>query len=732
MRLSAAALAGLVLANAGQRPAPVMTLLLLALAVAGRRFVLAALALGLLAGWCRPPPAPPVEGRPVTLSGSLERPWRRVDDGWLASLAVRHYRQGRRVELWRERVRLSLPGDAPPPSGRPTRVRGLLRRAPGLANGAPVGPGPWRLRLKSRRFLESDEAPRWAPAWRLGQWARRRVDAALAAGAGRPGARLARALVLGDAAELPQRWRRGLRAAGLAHLVALSGLHVGLLAGCCLMAAAPLRRGWGPVMGAFAAVAFLVIAGARPALVRATAMGLLAASALTLDRRPHGLAMLAILAAALALAEPALLGEPGYQLTCAATGGILWLTPRLEVRWTGLPGWLRRPLALTCGAQLGGLPWALPAFGLLSPLAPLWNLVAVPWTALCLAGCLAWTALALLWPAAASAALPWLDAAAWPFAAVGGLPPTISRPVPLWLPAWAVLPAAGALAWVLLRPARRWPLAGAALVGWAMLSPPAALELRMLDVGQGESVLLRDGGRAMLVDGGGWRHGDLGGRILLPALARIGVRRLDAVVLTHPDLDHCGGLVDLASYLPVAQVWTAPGWRSKPCALDLSTLTGTRLRPLWAGERAAVGRWRLLALHPGPGGVGAGNERSLVLAAEAPGLRVLLTGDVGAATERRLLRRWPRAALRADLLKVAHHGSRSSTSTELLRAVRPRLALISCGLGNRYGHPAPEVLRRLAGFGVACLRTDRSGEIVLRRSAAGRWLVSTPGLPRPG
>jgi competence protein ComEC len=161
------------------------------------------------------------------------------------------------------------------------------------------------------------------------------------------------------------------------------------------------------------------------------------------------------------------------------------------------------------------------------------------------------------------------------------------------------------------------------------------------------------------------------------------------------------------------------------------TTPGPDLRLLWAGERAAVGRWRLQALHPEPGGRGIGNDRSLVLAAVAPGLRVLLTGDVGAAVEDRLLRRWPASVLRADALKVGHHGSSSSTTAEWLSVVRPRLALISSGRRNHYGHPAPAVLRRLAVAGARILRTDRSGEIILARDASGHWRLATPGAPRP-
>ena len=730
VRLAGASVGGLAIAAACPRPAPLLAVVLLALAVAGRRGVVIALALGLVAAWGRPAPRPPAPGRPVTVTGVLERPWRATDDGWLASLRTRHYRQGATVELWRARVSLFVPGAEPPEGGRRLRARGLMRRAPGLANVPHLPTGPWSLRLKSRRFLEwtSGGPDLW---WRLGTASRRRIERALERCGERPGTSLARALTLGDSTRLPPRWRRGLRGAGLAHLVALSGLHVGLLVGGCVIAGAGMRRGRGPVLGVLAAAGFLLIAGARPALLRATAMGVLAAGGLALGRRPHGLSLLAALAAGLALGEPRLLDDLGYRLTCSATAGILWLSPRLVVAWSALPGWLGRPLAVTVGAQAASLPWSLPAFRMVSPVSPGWNLLAVPWTALALVASLAWVAVALVSSAAAARLAPGLDLVAWPFGAVASLPPALTRPLPLVLTTPAATLLAVALALVLLWPRRLLPWAAVSLLVWRLLAPaPAELELRLLDVGQGEAVLLRDRGTAVLVDGGGWRRGDIGGRVLLPALAAAGVRRLESVVLTHPDQDHCGGLLELASYLRVDEVWTAPGWRRSACAGELLALPGADVRLLWAGETAELGRWRFHALHPGPGGTGRGNDRSLVLAVSAPGLRVLLTGDIGARAERKLLRRWPQEALHAEVLKVPHHGSATSTTPGLLAAVRPRLALVSCGRGNRYGHPSPKVVRRLEGAVVRLLRTDRSGAIALRLSG-GRWRIDTPGAPHP-
>ena len=252
----------------------------------------------------------------------------------------------------------------------------------------------------------------------------------------------------------------------------------------------------------------------------------------------------------------------------------------------------------------------------------------------------------------------------------------------------------------------------------------------MLDVGQGDAVLIRDGNRSLLVDGGGWSSGDFGGRVLVPALAAEGVRRLDALVLTHPDRDHCAGLLDLVDYLPARELWLAPGAAASSCGRALALRPGPRLRLLWRGERAALGGWRFEALHPPPGGGGDDNDRSLVLLATAAGRRVLLTGDIEAAAERELVAA-QREALRADVLKVAHHGSKTSTTPAFLAAVAPRLALISSGLNNPYGHPHPTVVARLAERGVPTLRTAAAGMVVVRFAAGSGLRVELPGPPAP-
>jgi competence protein ComEC len=174
----------------------------------------------------------------------------------------------------------------------------------------------------------------------------------------------------------------------------------------------------------------------------------------------------------------------------------------------------------------------------------------------------------------------------------------------------------------------------------------------------------------------------------------------------------------------------APGWDPTGCAGQLATLPGVRLRVLWAGEEESLGRWRLSVLHPEAGEHRGDNERSLVLRAEAFGRRALLTGDVERWAESRLVADRPAADLRSDVLKVAHHGSKTSTGDHILDAVAPRLALISAGPRNRYRHPSPVVLERLEERRIATLRTDRDGLVLISIGEGGRLRVSLPGAPR--
>jgi competence protein ComEC len=684
----------------------------------------------------------PIEGV-VRISGHWT-PEAGEDGGWAAPADLVRLRQEDRIAEPPVELTVRIPGaEEPPAYGSQLRIKGYLTRSSGFANRIAVPPGPWRLRAKSRALMEIEAPPGRLAA--LSGMLRRRVDRAYReagpeSSGEQQGKALARALVLGDASGLPLSWKRGLRLTGTYHLMSVSGVHVALVAG-----AVWLLGGWLPRSLRFALMLaaiglYLLLVGPLPALVRSAVMGLLAVLALLAERPPAAANALGWAVLLLILEDPRVVQSPAFQLTVAATAGLLLAAPPLAERWrTRLPGWLAASLAASVAAQLFTLPWALPRYPTLAPLAPVLNLLAVPWGGLMLLASLLWTGCALLEPGLAGSLLPVLDFLAAPFGWPARTRPDVWLALPVLVGPWAAWLLAGGVALLLFARPRRTAfritaLATGAICVTACLWAPLAgrergTELALLDVGQGDSILLRDGDRAVLVDGGGWDHGDLGGRVLLPALLAEGIRSLDALVMTHPDRDHCGGLVDIAAYLPVREVWMGAGWKPEGCTGSLLQLPGARLRLLSAGDEAAVGRWRLRVLHPAADERRGTNERSLVIRAAAFGRSVLLTGDIESWAEFRLLS-CCEEDMRVDLLKVAHHGSSTSSTASFLDAARPRLALVSAGVRNIYHHPSQTVLERFAERGTPLLRTDRDGMVLVRVGEDGTWRIETPGAPR--
>nr|XP_061797966.1 comE operon protein 3-like [Nerophis lumbriciformis] len=618
------------------------------------------------------------------------------------------WRQRRRIGLGKRRLRLTLPAEVEPPiRGETLRVRGYLRRSTGFWNGTPQPPPVQRLWVKSPRLVGRERSPGLISKATA---ALRQRSATAWDGFSGPGVVLARALLLGDRSQLSEDWQRGLRAAGLQHLLAVSGLHVGLVALGLARLAGRWRRTPRYLLAAGGVLSYLLLVGPRPSVLRAAAMGLLVLAAKLAQRPPAVLNTLALVAAALVVLEPPLAADLGFRLSVLATAGILSLGQVLARRWQALPEPLAGGLAASTAAQVFTWPLTVPLSGGIAAAGWLLNLLAVPWLAVFLLTAVAWWLLAAAgWPGANLAAQA-LDLLSQPLDGLARLPPG-------WL-GRLTLPPSSVLASLL------------SVSTMVALLAPLRWRRALLLTSQGDALLIRDGPRAVLVDGGGWRYGDLGGRALVPALAAAGIGRLDAVVLTHPDSDHCHGLRDLASYLPVAEVWMSPGWTSSPCASGLATLPASRWRPLWRGDRLQIGRWRLDVLHPPAGERGGeANDRSLVLLAEVHGRRLLLTGDIEAAAEVRLRRYWRRqrhGPFTVDLLKVAHHGSKSSTSRPFLAAIAPGLAMISAGRGNRYGHPASVVVDRLSAEGTKQWSTSRSGALTVQIMAGGRLRLRPP------
>ena len=545
------------------------------------------------------------------------------------------------------------------------------------------------------------------------------------------------ALLLGDRDRLsPETWRR-LRRAGLAHLVAISGLHVGMIA---LVAIGALRRGrlgnWAVVAAAVVLLGgFADLVGARPSVLRATLAAGACLFGRALGREGDPRTTLALLAALLAAANPAVVGDAGYRLSFAATAGIL-LGWRPIAAALPLPARGRAGIAVSLAAYAATAPLAAADFGRVAPVAVLANLVAIPLCACALAGgalCLLPESVPL--SGAAEALARWsvallLRAADWAGELPGGSY-RVAAPAP-----WAVCACLAALFVAFRLATRKAATRPASALAWAMLAwihlgppPPApVVAAEVLDVGQGLAVLLagpRPG--LVLVDAGGSRSSawDPGERIVVPAVAARG-GRLDVLILSHDHLDHVGGAGAVLREIEVGELWLAPGWheseRLSALAAD-ARRRGTALVLASRGLRLRRAGLPLQVLGPPRGGASGGvNDRSLVVrVGEAPH-RILLPGDVQRMGEERLPGH--PGAVAAEALVLSHHGSRGSNGEAFLRAVAPRLAIVSSGFRNRFGHPHRETRERLRQRGIRLARTDLHGTITLRAGSDGWGIVA--------
>jgi competence protein ComEC len=632
------------------------------------------------------------------------------------------------------RIRLSwYQHDAPLHAGERWRLRVRLRQPRGRMNPGGFDFEAWALRnrLGATGYVRRDrDNARLAPAsrWSLDAW-REQLGRSVAARLGpRAEAPLVNALALGlrDGVS-PAQWRT-LRRSGTAHLMAISGLHVGLVA---WLGFAIGRGLWsrssrlsarlpapfpGLALALVLATAYAGLAGFSVPTRRALVM-LAALAAARLQRRrvpPSG--VLAAAALAVLVADPLALGSPGFWLSFGAVGAILLgsaerLGPdagsaravHLWWRWGRVHGIV----------ALGLAPFAVSTFGAQPLLGPVANALAVPWvTSVVVPPALAGVALSQAWPAAAGVLLELAAGALgllWPaleiVAAAG--PAARGASVPAWLAGAAVVGASLAIAPVC--PRSRW-LALCWLAPLFLARPPALtageVVVTVLDVGQGLAVVARTQHRTLVYDAGP-RLGprlDSGRSVVAPFLRARGVRRVDRLVVSHADVDHAGGVAGLRAEVDVAEVvsdWPMGGRRRVPCIPGRAWF--------WDGVRFALER----GLERG-----SDNDRSCVLRIDAPGGSILVPGDAEVLAERALAEPLRRAAP-VTVLVAGHHGSRTSSTTAFLDAVRPRHAAVSAGHRNRFGFPHREVVERLARRGVSILETSRCGAITYHFDGTG-------------
>ena len=579
--------------------------------------------------------------------------------------------------------------------------------------------------------------------------ARAAVRARIAASYGEATAPLARALVLGEE-DLAEDDSDAFRKSGLAHLLAVSGTHLVLVvlgavaAFRALLARTPLaaRIDVGRVAaGAGVVLAFVYadFAGGSGSALRAAWMLAALLGARALGRRGSAPRALGLSALAMGVLDPLAAFDVSFVLSLAATAGLLamgraidgWLRARLP----GPLGRLSSPVAASLAASVACAP-ILAAIAPTLPLAGIAaNVVAVPLgEAAALPLCLL-HALTAVAPAvergsalAASGALLGVrtvariaSSAAW-----GAVP----VPPPTALQATVIVVAIAALAGARSAQARvaRGIVAAAALLVAEVAAaragaPRGELRVTFLDVGQGDAALVDfPDGRAMLVDGGGLVGSpvDVGRAVLAPTLRARRRRGVDVAVLSHPHPDHFGGLATLLPTIDVGELWDTGQGEAEGAgpvyAAMLASLRGRGVairspRELCGAPRSFGGASvEILAPCPEVDPLAGPNDNSIVLRLALGRRAALLVGDTERAAEARLLATPER--LRADVLKLGHHGSRTSTSPPFLAAVAPTIGVVSVGVRNRFGHPHPSTLATLAAAGVPLLRTDRGGAVV--------------------
>ncbi|MGH3028200.1 MAG: ComEC/Rec2 family competence protein, partial [Gaiellaceae bacterium] len=531
-------------------------------------------------------------------------------------------------------------------------------------------------------------------------------------------------VVLGEDEGLDQELRDQFRASGLYHLLAVSGQNVAyVVAGMILLAWTLGFPRWIGEVGALAAVfAYVLAVGWQPSVVRAGVAGGLASLA-WLASRPRDRWYFLLVGVAVLLAwSPYSLLEPGFQLSFAAVAAIFVLVPRIEARLEGypLPVKLAEIVALSaaCGAATAPILWlhfgAIPVYSLAA------NALAAPIVAPLLGLALAAAALHPMLPEAASA-LAWIDSwlaayLAFCARAVGGLPYAQVES------GRALLALLGATALVaVLVVARRPRLRRAAAVAAAILALVAAwrcvpseppplphgLRITVLDVGQGDAILLQVPEGAVLIDQGP-PEADVAGQ-----LESLGVERLVALVLTHPQRDHIGGAADVLDAVEVGTVLDPripAESEDHDAAVAAAREQDVPVLAVRAGQRLRVGALRLEVLWPdGPGLPGDDpNNHAVVLVASYGRIDTLLTADAeGNVTV-------PIRPPPAEILKVAHHGSADTALPALLDLVDPQVAVVSVGANNDYGHPTPSTMATLTGLpGLDVYRTDLDGRITI-------------------
>ena len=541
----------------------------------------------------------------------------------------------------------------------------------------------------------------------------------------------AKALLIGNREGIDYETNTAFKVAGIMHIIAVSGLHVSILFG--LIYTLGLRRRW-PValLGIPALVLFAAVAGFTPSVVRACMMQILMILAMIFDREYDGPTELAFSALMMLLCNPLVITSVSFQLSVGCIAGIFlfhrriydWMTEKLgcgkKDAFVKLKRWFAGSVSVTLSAMSLTTPLVAYYFGTVSLVGIVTNLLTL-WAVtfifygligVCIVGSFSAAAGGIL-----ASAVSWLIRyvlvtakllAKFPLAAVY----TRSIYMIIWLVFVYVLLAV----FLFSRKRRPGTLLCCGVIGLCLALAASWVEpmtdgcrMTVLDVGQGQSIILQSEGKAYLVDCGGSYDEDAAD-LAAETLMSQGIFRLDGIILTHFDRDHSGGLPYLMKRMETDALFLPDVLDESGMAQQLTDLTDGSVVHVRENLLLTYGTTELTIF--GPATTNSDNESSLAVLFQAENCDILITGDRGGFGERMLLRQMELPRL--EILVAGHHGAKSSTCTELLDAARPAIAAISVG-SNPYGHPSDELLQRLEEYGILVYRTDLNGNLIFRR-----------------
>lgn len=545
----------------------------------------------------------------------------------------------------------------------------------------------------------------------------------------------ARALLLGDDNDISYELNTAFKVTGIRHIIAVSGLHVSILFGVIYLLTGK-RRGLTALLGIPVLVLFAAVAGLTPSVIRACVMNGLMILAMLFNREYDAPSALSFAALSMMVVNPLVITSVSFQLSVGCMAGIFlfggrtkyWLPDdkRKENR-SGKSAASRiiRGISDSAAVSLGAVsittPLSAAYFGTVSLISPLTNLLTLWAVTVAFYGIMAVCLVSLFWTGGA-AALAWL--VSWPIRYIqevtmllGRFPLAAVYTQSVWVVAWLAI--SYVLVGIFLLLKKRSPLIFSSLIVSSLCIALLASWfvpmtndccVTVLDVGQGQSIILQGGGKTFVVDCGGSYSDDAADKTA-ETLLSMGIYRIDGLIITHYDEDHAGGAEMLLTRI-TAEALYLPAWEDDEQTAQ--RLSGYSFGEVYLMEQDLELSWEDSTLTIITSDIrNSGNESSLCVLFQSAGCDILITGDRGTLGEKLLMRQYDLPEL--DVLIVGHHGSKNSTSLELLEETKPRIAVISVEKDNRYGHPAQEILDRLEEAGCQIFRTDEDGTVIIRR-----------------